>query len=178
MKILLVGGSKSGKSGLAQQIAVMLSGGNNLYYWATMEPTDDEDDSRISRHVSDRRGMGFITIERGRNILGLCPESGSTVLFDSLTALLANEMFASGFDPNAAERAASGILILSDRVENFICVCDDIFRDGSNYEQETDAYVRGLALICRRAAENFDVVCEVVGGIPRELKGTLPVISN
>ena len=40
MRILLLGGSKSGKSGLAQRLARDLSEGNSLYYWATMEPTD------------------------------------------------------------------------------------------------------------------------------------------
>ncbi|MBD4340893.1 adenosylcobinamide kinase/adenosylcobinamide-phosphate guanylyltransferase, partial [Xanthomonas citri pv. citri] len=46
MRILLLGGSKSGKSGLAQRLARDLSEGNSLYYWATMEPTDEEDRAR------------------------------------------------------------------------------------------------------------------------------------
>ena len=52
MRILLLGGSKSGKSGLAQRLARDLSEGNSLYYWATMEPTDEEDRARIRRHLA------------------------------------------------------------------------------------------------------------------------------
>ena len=40
MKILLVGGSKSGKSGLAQRLCVRLAAGAPMIYWATMEPVD------------------------------------------------------------------------------------------------------------------------------------------
>ena len=62
MRILLLGGSKSGKSGLAQRLARDLSEGNSLYYWATMEPTDEEDRARIRRHLADRAGWGFQTV--------------------------------------------------------------------------------------------------------------------
>ena len=70
MRILLLGGSKSGKSGLAQRLARDLSEGNSLYYWATMEPTDEEDRARIRRHLADRAGWGFQTVERGRDLPG------------------------------------------------------------------------------------------------------------
>ena len=39
-----------------------------LYYIATMIPTDDEDRARIRRHLSERDGWGFETIEQGRRI--------------------------------------------------------------------------------------------------------------
>lgn len=178
MRILLVGGSKSGKSGLAQQLAVFLSDRGRLYYWAAMEPVDSEDELRIEKHIADREGLGFSTIECGRDIMSAVPEDRSTVLFDSLTALLANEMFGNGFDPGAPQRAAADVLALSERVKNFVCVCDDIFRDGTHYSAETETYLRGLALICRRLSNEFDVVCEVVGGIPHVLKGELPHYSG
>ena len=43
MNILLIGGSKSGKSLLAQEVTHRLAAGGPLYYWATMEPADGED---------------------------------------------------------------------------------------------------------------------------------------
>lgn len=93
MRILLVGGSKSGKSHLAQELCRKLGG--KLYYWATMEPTDLEDLGRIERHVLDRDGWGFTTVECGRYLRDALPhiQPDSTVLFDSVTAYLANEMF-------------------------------------------------------------------------------------
>ena len=43
MIILVVGGAKSGKSDYAEKIAQMLHEGGNLYYIATMNPHDEED---------------------------------------------------------------------------------------------------------------------------------------
>ena len=64
MTYLLIGGSKSGKSHLAQQLCRSLGG--PLVYWATMEPVDGEDRARIARHLDERAGWGFSTVECGR----------------------------------------------------------------------------------------------------------------
>ena len=66
MNILLIGGSKSGKSHLAQELCRALSG--PMIYWATMEPTDEEDRERIRRHLLDRDGWGFETLEAARDL--------------------------------------------------------------------------------------------------------------
>ena len=63
MKIWITGGAGSGKSSLAQELAAVLAGDGPLYYVATMVPRDDEDRRRISRHIQDRSGMGFRTME-------------------------------------------------------------------------------------------------------------------
>ena len=63
MKIWITGGAGSGKSSLAQELAATLAAGEPHYYVATMVPRDDEDRRRISRHIEDRAGMGFRTIE-------------------------------------------------------------------------------------------------------------------
>ena len=54
----------------AQNIARDMAQSQNvpLYYIATMIPTDDEDRARIRRHLSERDGWGFETIEQGRRI--------------------------------------------------------------------------------------------------------------
>ena len=49
MRILLLGGSKSGKSHLAQTLCRKLAEGGPMIYWATMEPVDGEDRDRIRR---------------------------------------------------------------------------------------------------------------------------------
>jgi adenosyl cobinamide kinase/adenosyl cobinamide phosphate guanylyltransferase len=66
-----------------------------LYYVATMKSADSEDDARIIRHKQERDGWGFTTVEQPvdiENILQKCDCNGSFLL-DSLTAILANEMF-------------------------------------------------------------------------------------
>ena len=73
MRILLIGGGKSGKSTMAQRLAAALSGDAPRYYWATMTPHDDEDLARIRRHVADRAGMDFITVERSFDLPAALP---------------------------------------------------------------------------------------------------------
>ena len=174
MKILLLGGSKSGKSSLAQRLTKELAAGGPCIYWATMEPVDHEDEDRILRHLEDRAGLGFVTVERGRRLWEEPVSPEASVLFDSVTALLANEMFGGGFDPSAPLRARDELLALSGRVENLVCVADEIFRDAMDYDETTEAYRRGLALVCRSLAEEFDAVAEVVCGEPKLYKGVLP----
>ena len=71
MNVLISGGAKNGKSFYAQQIASDLADCGPLYYIATMIPRDDEDRARIARHIKEREGWGFETIEQGRNIAAL-----------------------------------------------------------------------------------------------------------
>lgn len=146
-----------------------------MYYWATMEPVDAEDSARIVRHLAERDGWGFQTIERGRNLLSALPQvdPAGTVLLDSVTALLANEMFYRKMDTAAPQRVTEDLLALSASVRNFVCVCDDIFRDAGVYDAWTERYRVGLARICRVLAHEFETVCEVTVGVPRVWKGNL-----
>lgn len=68
MRILLLGGSKSGKSMMGQHMARRLSAGVPMYYWATLEPRDGEDRAIVRRHLAERDGWGFETIEQGRQL--------------------------------------------------------------------------------------------------------------
>lgn len=73
VKILISGGAKNGKSMYAQKIAKAMSVEYDvpLYYVATMEPTDEEDENRIKRHVQDRAGWGFTTIEEPKKLINV-----------------------------------------------------------------------------------------------------------
>lgn len=177
MRVLLLGGCKSGKSMCAQRLAQALAAGGKLYYWATMEPADEEDRARIVRHRADRAGWGFETVECGRDLPavpeGLSPEG--IVLFDSVTACLACEMFpGTEINLHAADRTAQEILALSRYFRHFVCVCDEIFRDGAEFDETTETYRRALAEICRTLAGEFDVVAELAAGVPHVWKGALP----
>ena len=101
MKVLLSGGSKSGKSHLAQELACKLARGRPMYYLATMVPADEEDRERIRRHVAERAGLGFVTVECGADFASgwrSLPQD-AVFLLDSLTALLAQAMFPPGKPP-------------------------------------------------------------------------------
>ena len=64
MIVFITGGAKNGKSSYAQELAVRLAAGGKHYYIATMIPVDEEDRERIRRHIADREGMGFETVEQ------------------------------------------------------------------------------------------------------------------
>ena len=66
---------------------------------------------------------------------------------------------------------AEELLVISRHPAHFVCVCDELWRDGVTYETWTETYRRGLAEICRRLAAEFDVVCELTAGLPRLWKG-------
>lgn len=177
MRLLFIGGCKSGKSSAAQRIAKLLGENAPLYYWATMEPHDDEDLARIRRHIADRDGWGFTTVERARHLTaGLTAiDPTGTVLFDSVTACLAAQMFEDGgMDTDAPRLIAAQLAAISRHPANFVCVCDGIFTGGEAYDPWTAAYVGGLAHICRTLAAEFDVVCEMTMGLPHLWKGALP----
>ena len=86
--IYLTGGAKNGKSSLGQELACALArrDGLSLFYVATMIAADDEDLSRIARHREDRAGLGFTTLEHGRDLAGLAEKSGF-YLVDSIVYL-------------------------------------------------------------------------------------------
>lgn len=177
MRLLFIGGCKSGKSSTAQRIAKLLGKNVPLYYWATMEPHDDEDLARIRRHIADRDGWGFTTVERARDLAaGLAAiNPAGTVLFDSVTACLAAQMFDGGdMDMDAPRRVAAQIAAISRHPANFVCVCDGIFEGGEDYDPWTAAYVGGLAHVCQTLAAEFNVVCEMTMGLPHVWKGELP----
>ena len=179
MIVFLSGGAKNGKTALAEDIAVKLSGEGVRYYVATMIPWDDEDRARIARHVEERAEKGFGTLEVGRDI-GSCIGRGgrnATYLVDSITALLLNEMYPDTFekeaDPGAAERCRAGLLQLGGEAENAVFVSDYLYSDAARYDDFTENYRRDLASIDRLLAGLCDVVIEMTAGIPVFRKGGL-----
>ena len=177
MRILLTGGSKSGKSTAAQRLCRHLAAGAPLYYWATMTPRDSEDHQRVLRHIADREGWGFRTIERSTGLAAALPDidRSGAVLLDSVTAALSEAMFGPEFDANAAATVTAELLAVSRYPAHFVCVCDDLWRGGEDYPDWTEVYVRGLAHVCRALAARFDVVCDMAAGLPRVWKGAWPL---
>lgn len=183
MKIFVSGGAKNGKSSFAQNKAAELArDGRPLYYVATMIPTDEEDRARIRRHVEDRDGMGFTTLERPRDIAGLlegrdgapAADPAGVFLLDSVTALLANEMFRDGaYDPEAGEKVAADLARFCALAEHAVFVSDYIYSEARRFDDFTENYRRSLALVDRRLALLCDAVCEVCYGNVICRKGTI-----
>lgn len=170
MKILITGGSKNGKSSFAQGLIEASSSVGTRFYIATMMPSDGEDLERIERHKKEREGCGFITIEQPQNInddeLMKRLNAESSVLLDSTTALLANEMFLpkGGINENATKKVIDGLTELSFHVKNIAVVSDYIYSDAAIYDSFTEKYRFGLASIDRALAQIFDTVVELSFG--------------
>jgi len=138
-----------------------------------MIAVDDEDRARIARHRADRQGLGFTTLEQGRDLAGLAEKSGF-YLVDSVTALLANLMFPpSGFDPEAPRKAVADLLAFLERAGGAVLISDNIGADGGRYDPYTRQYLAGLAYIDRTVGPRCDTVAELAAGIPIVYKGSL-----
>jgi adenosylcobinamide kinase/adenosylcobinamide-phosphate guanylyltransferase len=173
MKIFISGGCKNGKSCYAQRLAQaqgvaqrVAKRTGSLYYIATMKPVDPEDDERILRHRCDREGWGFTTIEQPvdiEHILDKCDRNHSFLL-DSLTALLANEMFLPDGNVNeqAVKKITNGLRQITDNINNIVIVSDNIYSDAFLYDPLTTQYRKSLAEIDRAVAGSCDVVLEAV----------------
>lgn len=168
MKILILGGSKSGKSDFAQQVALKLAGGGTRYYVATLQNTGTEADlATVASHLQRREGMGFETVEQGRSILSCLEKTdpGGTFLVDSVTTLLTNELFPPErnyeTDGAAAQRCCRELTQLADLVRHIVIVSDDLSRDAAHYDPATEAFRRGLGTIHCHLAQICDVVMEM-----------------
>lgn len=170
MNILISGGCKNGKSMFAQEEAKRQAEekGTPLYYLATMIPADEEDRARIKRHISERHGWGFTTIEQGQGICGALEKADAKGVFllDSVTALLSNEMFRKdgSVDLQAPQRVREDLARFAAETGSTIFVSDFIYADASKYEALTEAYRKGLALCDRALARICGQVIEVCYG--------------
>lgn len=181
MNVLVSGGCKNGKSGFAQQTAMELAVGGPRYYVATMIPSDREDRERIARHIRNREGLGFETLEVGRRIedcLTLAAPD-ATFLVDSVTALLLNELFCDPAgeqaDPKAVKRCREGMKKLMAGAKNVVFVSDYIYSDAFRYDAYTELYRASLAALDRFLAQTCDTVAELCAGRVIYHKGGLPV---
>lgn len=183
MNVFVSGGCKNGKSMYAQNLArdMAKEKSRRLYYLATMKPVDDEDLSRIARHIEERKGWGFITVEQSTNICA-CLQMDSSVrlgtefnpiadargvfLLDSVTALLSNEMFREDgtVDYSAPSRVAEQLKQFAYSTGNTVFVSDYIYSDAFEYDELTEAYRKGLALVDRTLATVCEQVIEVSYG--------------
>jgi adenosylcobinamide kinase/adenosylcobinamide-phosphate guanylyltransferase len=174
-KIFISGGCKSGKSYHAQILAQKIQQEQPqqkhfpLYYLATMVPSDHEDLQRINKHQRERAGWGFETIEVSKNILSVlktCNVNG-TFLLDSITSLLANEMFTENGTvvDEASEKLLRELVLLAETLKNIIFVSDFIYSDACFYDPATETFRKGLALIDRKLAGICETVLEMSCGI-------------
>ena len=179
MTVFISGGAKCGKSSLAQDLAVALAKGGEHYYVATLIPSGGEDHDRIRRHLADREGMGFETVECFRNIMDCLQtaDKDGVFLVDSVTSLIQNSLFPVEknyeMDLAGANRCADELVEFAHSVRHAVFVSDYIYSDAEAFSESTEMYQKCLADIDRRLAKVCDTVIEVSAGQPVIYKGEL-----
>ena len=95
MIYLVTGTPDSGKSAVAEELAVRTKDPHKIYL-ATMKVLDETGRKRVAKHRKQREGKGFVTIEREYGILRVLEmiemPSETTVLLECVSNLVGNEM--------------------------------------------------------------------------------------
>lgn len=172
MLVLIYGGSGSGKSAYAEDLAVQLADGP-LYYMATMVDCDEECSTRILRHQQQREQKGFFTLEQSVDLFQcVMPEKG-TILLECLPTLLTNEYYRLDEVDYPQQKVWQELLQLASRCHNLLIVSSNVFADGVCYDAETEAYIQTLGWLHQQLAQVADLVVEIVVGLPMVQKGVL-----
>lgn len=173
MIVTVTGGAASGKSAIAERLAVGLGSGR-LGYLATMRVCDAESESRVKRHRRMRTGKGFGTVECPCGL----PEEGTlrrfdTVLLEDMPNWMANGLFSSGTDmPETVRGILRDTRRLYGTVRNAVIVTGEVFSAGTQgYDPFTRAYIGALGAVNCALAAMSDIVIESVCGIPVFQKG-------
>lgn len=166
MLYFITGGSGSGKSEYAEDIAQALQEGE-LIYIATMYPFDAECTKKIKKHQFMRREKHFRTMECFVALEKLEIPKGATVLLECLSNLLANEMYREDkASDTAVDKIIEGLEQLLAKAAHVIVVSNEVFSAGDIAEEETKRYLENLAYLHRWLAEKADKVAEIVYSIP------------
>lgn len=91
--MLVIGGSRSGKSNYAQQTAELLPGPR--YFIATCQVCDSEMAARVALHQEARRGGEWLAIEEPLDLAGALRAAapGNVILVDCLTIWINNLLY-------------------------------------------------------------------------------------
>lgn len=168
----IYGGVSSGKSEYAEELISREF--NKKIYLATMENTGEYAGKRVEKHLLQREGKGFFTIEEPRHIKDLNIDEDDNILLEDLTNLLSNNLFnEAGLKNNfkeITEEIFSDIITLKDRCNSVFIVGNDIFSTEKNQSKELDIFIDCLYSLHNKIIEIADRVIEVVYGLPYDKK--------
>ena len=171
MNVLVIGSTASGKSEFAEKIACKLCKGQKLYI-ATMKPFDEECYKKIEKHRKMRSKKNFETIEQQVDLHLLDSNIKSTAMLECMSNLLANEMYREDKTNKEIDKyILKGIEHLSNNFENLIVVSNNVFQNQILYDPFTEKFIEFIGNINNIISRNFDVVVEIICGIPIYHKG-------
>jgi adenosylcobinamide kinase/adenosylcobinamide-phosphate guanylyltransferase len=166
--ILITGGSRSGKSSYAEQLALSLS--ENPVYLATARIWDEEFRERVRRH-QERRGPQWTNIEEEKQ-LSLHDLSGRVVVIDCLTLWATNFFFDLDSDVDAALDALKAEFDrFTDQDATFLFVTNEIGMGGVSDNTVQRRFTDLQGWMNQYVASHADEVILMVSGIPVKIKG-------
>ena len=193
MKILVIGGGRSGKSGYAERCAESLCADpSRRLYVATSVPFDEEMRLRIAKHREDR-GSKYVTCEEPHDLAGVLrrlPDNVEVVLIDCLTVWLGNLMYQEELE---AEKNGKPISFRTEDREKMFGEEIDFLEELAKCNRHVvivsnevglglipgDAYSRRFRDLAgrlnQRTAQIADCAVFMAAGLPLVMKGTSPL---
>ena len=169
--VYITGGSRSGKSGYAQQLAEGHAG--DLLYVATAEIRDAEMNERVSRHRAER-GERWHTLEEPLRLADTVPDAAGgcgAVLVDCLTLWLSNLLEQHGDDAEQIAVATDELLAALRALEATTYLVANEVGSGIVPENHLARSFRDLAgIMNQQVAAGADEAWLVVSGLPMKLK--------
>lgn len=166
--ILITGGSRSGKSSYAEQLALSLS--DAPVYLATARIWDDEFRERVRRH-KERRGPQWTNLEEEK-YLSLHDLAGRVVVIDCLTLWATNFFFDLDSDVDAALDALKAEFDrFTDQDATFLFVTNEIGMGGVSDNTVQRRFTDLQGWMNQYVASHADEVILMVSGIPVKIKG-------
>jgi adenosylcobinamide kinase/adenosylcobinamide-phosphate guanylyltransferase len=164
MKVLYFGGQKSGKSLLAEQKTLELSGDKKPYYIATYDNSyyDLEMQERVNKHKKQREDR-FISVDESFET-SLIVQDGDTYLIECLSMWILNLL---GMD---IEYITDQIEVLSKKDANIVFVLNDVSSGIIPIDSKSRKFVDRSGIIGQMVAKMCDEVYEVKFGLPIQLK--------
>ena len=174
MTELIIGTADSGKSALAEDLA-MRTGDGRRYYLATMKVCDEEGRKRVEKHRKMREGKGFVTIERQYALSGFADEIEEpgevTVLLECVSNLMGNllhekpdrirQLKSDGSGKSRfAEEVLRDIAELAGKVHNLIIVTNE-YKVEDGFDEETRLYVELLGIVNEKLRDTADRIYDL-----------------
>lgn len=188
MIIFISGGTRSGKSRYAEELAQEIHGQKqqlhqnypnspNLYYLATAEALDQEMTNRINRHI-EQRDSRWKTIEEAydlAHVISSCHE-GDVILIDCVTIWLNNLMFGLK-EPleQIQERVDRWVQMARGKNLVLLLVSNDVNEGFPNADHMVQQYMMSLERIHQQLVSEADQAIQVIAGNPFVWKSTTDI---
>jgi adenosylcobinamide kinase/adenosylcobinamide-phosphate guanylyltransferase len=178
--ILILGGARSGKSSLAEEVARRL-GEDAVLYVATAEAKDEEMEERIQRHRL-QRPRAWRTLEQPFGVAAAVNESlagARIVLLDCMTLLVSNIILRAGEEDIGAEKMVMAeieamISAAQTTPATWIVVSNEVGMGLVPSYPLGRIYRDALGRANQRLAQAADHVWFLIAGLPMTLKGQSP----